>query len=325
LNEQKGFAVPADADIVVTAPGGPVDLPLAPLPLRIAVVGGGRIGSAFAFRLARVGRHDVTVVARPGSVRLEQLKCHGGIINTLGERAEVRITDSLDDQTPYDLVIVTLLAHQAEAAMPMLQRSAAKCIQFMFNTFDPERLRDAVGVARCAFGMPILQANFDAVGKLKAKIGGPGQRTLISRQQWVYVFNAAEIPSVLEPDMMLWLRCHAPLCVAFESVSVTSVRRGAGAPWGESMALARGVKESFALIRGLGFKVHPRGKRIVSASPAPAIAALLWCLSRIRSFRELVATGEHECRAMVDVMVAAAPLADPPVRVSRIQAMKPLV
>jgi 2-dehydropantoate 2-reductase len=325
LNKQKGFAVPASAAIVSTAPGGPVGLPAVPLPLRIAIVGGGRIGSAFAFRLARMGRHDVTVVARPGSVRLEQLQRDRGIVNTLGERAEVRVADSLDEQTPYDLVIVTLLAHQVAAAMPMLRLSAAKCIQFMFNTFDPEQLRDAVGAARCSFGMPILQANFDAAGKLKANIGGPGQRTLISRQEWVDVFNAAGIPSVLEPDMMLWLRSHAPLCVAFESVSFTSVRRGGGAPWGEAMLLARGIKEGFALIRGLGFKVHPRGKRIVSVSPTPAVAALLWCVSRIKSFRELVATGEHECRAMVDVMMAAAPQATPPVRVSRIQAMKPSV
>jgi 2-dehydropantoate 2-reductase len=36
-------------------------------PLHIAIVGAGRIGSAFAFQLARTGNHDVTVVARPGS------------------------------------------------------------------------------------------------------------------------------------------------------------------------------------------------------------------------------------------------------------------
>ena len=41
----------------------------------------------------------------------------------------------------YNLVIVTLLAHQTDAVLPALQRSAAKCIQLMFNTFDPERLQ----------------------------------------------------------------------------------------------------------------------------------------------------------------------------------------
>jgi 2-dehydropantoate 2-reductase len=39
--------------------------------LSIAIIGGGRIGSAYAYQLARAG-HDVTVVARPGSRRLDE-------------------------------------------------------------------------------------------------------------------------------------------------------------------------------------------------------------------------------------------------------------
>lgn len=44
-----------------------------PVNLRIAVIGAGRIGSAFAFQLARTGGHNVTVVARPDSERLKTL------------------------------------------------------------------------------------------------------------------------------------------------------------------------------------------------------------------------------------------------------------
>jgi predicted dinucleotide-binding enzyme len=33
-------------------------------PLRIAVLGVGKIGSTFAFQLARTGNHDVTVICR---------------------------------------------------------------------------------------------------------------------------------------------------------------------------------------------------------------------------------------------------------------------
>ena len=220
--------------------------------MRIAILGAGRIGSTFAFQLARVGHHDVTVVARPGSARLQQLQRDGSIVNVKGERATVRVADVLDEQTPYDLVIVTLLAHQVDAVLPALQRSEARCIQFMFNCFEPERLRDAIGAERCAFGMPFVQASFDGEGKLKATIGAAGQKTLLGQQHWVDVFNAAGLPAALEPDMPLWLRCHAPLCVAFESVSVAGERRGGGASWGEAMVLARGMHECFALIKGLG-------------------------------------------------------------------------
>jgi 2-dehydropantoate 2-reductase len=295
-----------------------------PLPtsLRIAVLGVGKIGSTFAFQLSRTGHHDVTVVARPGSARLEQLQRDNGIVNIKGERANVQVTDTLDEQTPYDLVIVTLLAFQLDAVLPTLQRSQAKCIQFMSNTFEPERLLDVVGVERSSFGMPFVQANFDKDGKLRATIGAARQKTIMSQQRWVDVFNAAALPAALEPEMLLWLRCHVPLCVAFESVSVAGQRRGGGASWGEAIVLARGIHESFALLRGLGYRVYPRSKRI-NGCPTWVVAGLLWSMSRIRSFRELLATGKTECSALVDVMVAAAPQAKPPVRVPRIQAMKP--
>ncbi len=291
-------------------------------PLNVAVVGVGRIGSTFAFRLARAG-HDVTAVARPGSSRLDQLRRDGGIVDVGGKHAVVRVADALDEWTPYDLVIVTLLAHQVEAVLPALRRSAAQCIQFMFNTFEPERLRDAVGAERCSFGMPFVQAQLDGDGRLTATIGAGGQKTLMGRQRWVDVFDAAGLPAVLEPDMPLWLRCHVPLCVAFESVSVAGQRRGGGASWDEAVTLARGVHEGFALIKGLGFRIYPRTKAGLAGCPAWAVASLLWSMSRIRSFRELLATGENECRALVDVMLSAAPRSEPPVMQARISAMRP--
>ena len=147
-----------------------------PSSLRIAVLGAGKIGSAFASQLARVGGHDVTVIARPGSVRLGQLERDNAIIDTKGERASVRVSSELDEQVPYDLVIVTLLAYQMAALLPTLRRSAAKCIQFMFNTFHPERLQEAIGVERCAFGMPFVRATLDGDGRLKAVIDAAGQR-----------------------------------------------------------------------------------------------------------------------------------------------------
>ena len=179
--------------------------------LRIAVIGVGGIGSAFAFHLAHVGGHDVTVVARPGSPRFEQLVRDGAIVKTTGERAAVRVTDKLEEQVAYDLVLVTLLAHQVEAVLPALGRSATKWIQFMFNNFQPETLRDAVGAGRCSFGMPFIQASLDRDGRLNAKIGAAGQKTKMNSKEWVDVFNHAGLPAVFEPDMLLWLRCHAPL------------------------------------------------------------------------------------------------------------------
>lgn len=292
-------------------------------PLRIAIVGVGNIGSTFAFQLARIGGHDVTVVARPDSKRLEQLRRDGAIVDVKGERASVHVTDALDEQTPFDIVIVTLLAHQVDAVLPALRRSAAGCVQFMFNTFDPERLRDAVGHERCAFGMNFVQATLDGDGRLKATIGAGGQKTLMDQKRWANLFNASGLPATVERDMPLWLRCHVPLCVAFESVSVAGVRRGGGASWKEALALARGVHASFGLIKDLGYSVYPRSKALIDRAPASMLAAVLWSMSRIRTFRELLAVGQAECEALVDAMIATAPQAGASVLIADIAAMKP--
>jgi len=192
----------------------------------------------------------------------------------------------------------------------------------MFNTFHPERLLDAIGVERCSAGMPFVQAALNGNGRLKATIGAAGQKTIMGLQRWVDVFNAAGLPSVLERDMPLWLRCHVPICVAFESVSVAGERRGGGASWREALVLARGVRASFGLIAGLGYLSERQTTH--RWRPTGVVAVALWSMSRIRSFRELLATGEAECCALVDALLAAAPLCNSPtVRLSDIQAMRP--
>lgn len=291
--------------------------------LRIAVLGTGNIGSTFAFQLARTGQHDVTVIARPGSTRLQQLQRDNGITNHRSEHAGLRVAAALDEQQAYDVVIVTVLAHQVAAVLPALQRSAAKCVLFMFNTFDPEQLQAAVGEQRCAFGMPFVQAHVNEAGTLKATIGAGGQRSRLSQQRWVDVFIAAGLPAVLEPDMPLWLRCHSPLCVAFESVSVLAMRRNKGASWRQAMLMARGVHECFSLIQGLGYRLYPSSKKWLAACPAGVLASVLWLLSKNVRFRELLAGGVDECHALIGVMIAAAPQASVPVNVAAIQAMSP--
>jgi 2-dehydropantoate 2-reductase len=290
-------------------------------PLRIAVLGCGKIGSTFAFQLAR-GGNDVTVIARPMSARLQQLRRDNGIVTIKGERADVQIADALDEQIPYDLIIVTVVDYQVDALLPALQRSAAKSIQFMFVSFSPERLRDAVGAERCSFGMPFVQAMLDKDGKLKPTIS-KSQKTIMSQQRWVDVFNAAGLPAAHEPDMPLWLRCHVPLCIGFESVAVAGERRGGGASWGEAKLVARGVKESFALIKGLGYQVYPKSKARVSGLPLFILTFMLWMFSRVKSMRELLATGKEECKALIDRMVEAAPRAKPAIKIARIQAIRP--
>ncbi len=61
----------------------------------------------------------------------------------------------------------------------------------------------------------------------------------------------------------------------------------------------------------------------MDACPTWVVAALLWLMSRNRGFRELLATGASECRALIDSMIPAALAARGPVAVSEIEAMRP--
>jgi len=283
--------------------------PAAKSPLSIAVIGAGKIGSTFAYQLARAG-HDVTVIARPASLRLQQLRRDQGIILKTGERAEVCVADKLDEEAAYNLVVVTTPAHQVDAVLPALHRSKAQWVQFMFLTFEPERLRDAIG-HRCSFGMPAVMAMTDSEGRLKPTIIS-SMKTKHGDQRWAELFSSAGIPSAFEPEMALWLRCETPLTAAIQSIAVAGQRGGGGATWAEAKAVARGLHGGFGIVKGLGYRLYPYTKSTMYAIPNFLIAFLLWVLSRIPAMRENLATGLNECRALIDTMVAAAAKATPP-------------
>ena len=291
--------------------------------LNIAIVGGGNIGSTFAFQLAGTGGHRVTVIARPDSPRLRQLQRDGAIVDIHGARAAVQAGAQLDPSIAYDLVIVTTPVHQVDAVMPALQRSASVRILTMFNQFDPLPMAALAGAARCDFGMPFVQASLDAQGRLRAVIGAGGQKSKIGNQRWVDLFNGAGLPAVMEPEMARWLRCHAPLCVAFESIAVSAMRRRKGASWREATAVAHGMHAAFAVIRSSGERVYPANKAWLSASPHWVAAAVLWSVSRITSFRVLLAQGAGECHALADRMADAARMIDRPADAASIAGMKP--
>ncbi|PCC73718.1 2-dehydropantoate 2-reductase [Nannocystis exedens] len=273
--------------------------------MKIAILGPGGIGSTFAFQLARAG-HDVTVIAR--GARLAYLEREQAIVKNTGERAAVRVQGALDPATEWDLVLVTVLASQVDAVLPALAASAARTILFMFNTFEPlDRLRDAVGRERAAFGFPAILAWLDD-GVLTTRIVTRGPLlTPVSDPAWAPVFTAAGVPTVVEPDMQSWLRTHAAFVVPGMIASVRAHERRVGISWSEAMALARASDEGFRLVRRLGDAVVPAAMVTYSRLPTVATAALMWAMSRSPSIRRSGAAGPGESRTLIDMMSAAGP------------------
>ena len=290
--------------------------------LSVAVLGMGSVGSTYAYHLSRAD-HAVTAIARPNSVRFTQLSRDSAVILTTGERAAVTPVDHLDEAIAYDLVLVCVLDMQVDGLLPALRRCAAKAVQMTFNTYRPEQVIEAVGGStRCSLGMPFVQASLNADGQLRCTTSRG--RTLLGDQRWVDLFNGAGVPAAYEAQMALWLRNHASLCIAFEAIAVTAKRSGnGGASWADATRIARGLQEGLALTQRLGYPLHGQGKGFFYRSPAAVPAFVLWSLSRVKDFRELLATGEAECCALCDAMVGQAAAAQPPFPVPALQAVRP--
>ena len=269
-------------------------------PGRVAIIGVGRIGSAFAFQLAQAG-HDVTVIARPDSRRLAQLRRDRGIVLASGERAEVTVAERLDEDAPYDLVIVTALAHQVDPLLPALKRSQAGCVHLMFVTPEADRLRSAIGADRVTFGLAAVLATLDDEGRLGLTI--PKTKAPQGDQRWVDLFQEAGMPAKLEQDMGRWLRYQTPLTVAMESVALTGMQHRRGATWAEAKTGARGLRAGFSIFREAGETPYPAAKKRLSGAPLPLLTFMLWGVSRSR-FRETVGNSAEECRGLADLLAA---------------------
>ncbi len=270
--------------------------------MRIAILGPGAIGSTFAFYLSKVG-HDVTVVAR--SARLEFLQREQAIVLQNGERAKVSVAAALDEKTEWDLVLVTVLATQVGAVLPVLKASAAKRVMFMFNTFESiDPLRDAVGAGRFTFGFPGGVFTLLVDGKINPTIrsGTTADDAAIAK-----TFTDAGIPTVVEADMQSWLRTHAAMVVPLMSIGVTVHARGSGVTWKEAGAYARAFAAGMEMTRSLGNALLPSSIASMAKLPMFLMTFMLWAMSRTKMLRDLGALGATEPRMLIDMMNAAAP------------------
>jgi len=143
--------------------------------------------------------------------------------------------------------------------------------------------------------MPYLQSNLDDHGRVSISVGGSSRQTLTSDPSCAAIFTAAGLPARHEDKMALWLRCHVPLGVAFESIAVAGKRRGKGAAWRRAQTIALGLSACYRLVRREGYEIYPVSKKRLDRLPVSLIATMLWGLSHVAPFRNLLATGEAEC------------------------------
>jgi len=286
---------------------------------KIAIIGAGPVGCAFAVHLVKAG-HDVTIVGR--GQRLANLEENGGVLTKKSEKATeisktpVKAVGSLDTSQPWDLVLLTVTEYQFDEPLFATLKACPKTteILFMFNTFASlDKYFDVLGKERCIMGFPAISAFFYD-GALVHKFISFGQITIISSPEWRSIFSSAGITVVHEPDMQSWLRTHAAMVVGVMSAAVAAAKRKSGATWAEAQLSAGAAREGFALVKKLGNSITPNFIYYLGfAAPSFVLTALIWVLTRVPSVRnnsQVLPNWEREMLGLTESIIAAAPSDD---------------
>jgi 2-dehydropantoate 2-reductase len=285
---------------------------------KIAIIGAGPVGCAFAVHLVKAG-HDVTIVGR--GQRLTNLEENGGVLAKKSEKATeitktpVKAVRSLDTTQPWDLVLLTITEHQFDEPLFATLKSCPKTteILFMFNTFASlGNYFDVLGKERCIMGFPSITAAFHD-GTLVHQFLSFGQITIISSPEWRSIFSSAEITCVHEPDMQSWLRTHAAVVLGVMSAVVAAAKRKSGVTWTEAQLSAGAAREGFALVKKLGNNITPKLIYYLGvAAPNFVLTGALWALTRVPSIRSnpQVPNWEREMLGLAESIIGAAPSDD---------------
>lgn len=296
---------------------------------KIAIIGAGPVGCAFAVRLVKAG-HDVTVVGR--GQRLANLQANGGVLTKKSDKAKeisktaVVAVGSLDTAQPWDLVLLSVTERQYDEQLSATLKACPSFtkILFMFNTFASlDRYLDVLGKERCIMGFPAIMAYFHD-GALVHQFMTFGQITILSSPEWRSVFSSAGIKCVHEADMQSWLRTHAAVAVGIMSAGVTAAKKKSGVTWAEASLSAEATKEGLALVQKLGNHVTPKLMYyLVVAAPSFLFTGLIWGLTRVPTMRDnpqALPQWEPEMLGLVESIIASAPSTDDVRAISQLRA-----
>ncbi|NCB25513.1 MAG: ketopantoate reductase family protein [Bacteroidia bacterium] len=242
--------------------------------MRILIYGAGVIGSIFAGRLVASGQ-DITVLAR--GKRLSELSQNGIVLSMPGQRTEeqipVKVIDRLAQDDIYDYVLVVMQRTQVANVMPVLTVNRSRNIVFVVNTAAGyEEWVQAVGADRLMIGFP--SAGGERMdGKVVYFIGKGLMRTFQTTTFGEYsgqktqrvcalieAFNHAGIPSVFCANMDSWQKTHVAMVTSIGNALYqhNCSNRALSKSYNDMARIVRGIKEGFAVLRALGYRVTPR-------------------------------------------------------------------
>ena len=238
--------------------------------MKTLIIGAGPLGSLYTYRLNKAG-HDVTLLAR--NSHYEYLKDIGlNLVNEFTNKRifeKISVTDSLEANVQYDLVIVIMRKNCIKSVIPMLSKNnLIKNILFLGNNaagFD--QYFEQLEKDKILFGFPggggsrihHVAHYIDSEepnGKRIPIIIGEADGIMKERtEQIIELFESSEIPVKFVEDIDSWLKYHA---VFVNPIAGALLAAGDNYQLAKDTTLIktyiRALKEGGSILKELGYK-----------------------------------------------------------------------
>jgi ketopantoate reductase len=195
--------------------------------MKILVLGAGVIGTTYAWQLSNAG-HDVSLLVRKS--KREQVEKDGIYIHYKDERLKKSepmdvtyhpvVVDQFHALDGYDLIIVSVRAHQLDEILPELAAGAgrAEILFFGNNWWGEERIRKFLSPEKYLFGFSRLvggwrsekgiECVFFDNPELVTMLGEREGQVTPRLQNLREMFEKANLRPIISPDILGWLSIH---------------------------------------------------------------------------------------------------------------------
>jgi len=299
--------------------------------MKILIVGAGVIGTTYAWKLAKAGQ-DVTVLVRKEN--LERIQREGFHIRCKDERQKKTlpmevtyhpsIVSEICEEDNYDLIIVSVRAHQLEDVLPMLAENSGRADLLFFcnNWWGEQKIREFLPTGKYFFGFSRLVGGWRTENQvdciifdhpeLATMLGESNGQVTPRLQNLRDVFENANLKPVLSQDILGWLTIHY---VEFLGVIGGILKAGSFETFvGNSELIKESIlatRESFDICkaRGIDFKkAAPANIRIVDSAPVFFLTPLVKMQYKTPSirqfFEENIEHGTQEIKRQYDDVIS---------------------
>ncbi len=270
--------------------------------MKLLVYGAGVIGSLYAAKLKEAG-NDVSILAR--GKRFDEIKSNGIVLENVvkGERTVTRVdvVECLKPEDAYDLILVVMPRHQISSIKPALSANKnSSAILFMLNNASGyDEWIQTIGYERFIAGFPGAAGWREGGVVYYRIIPGRMQPTTLGEhngdttdrlKKIAGLFQGAGFATEINANMDAWLKYH----VAWASPLLNALYMAGGdgpvlASQSNIVRLAiKAVRESFAVLKALGFPVTPSSLRARwEVLPEPLMVIFLQQLLKTKLFKDL--------------------------------------